>query len=35
LAATVGDYEVLVYGSAPVGDLLTVVRSLTDAPVTG
>ena len=32
-AATVGDTEVLVYGSAPTEDLLTVVRSLTDAPV--
>ena len=32
-AATIGDYEVLVYGQAPVEDLLTVVRSLTDAPV--
>jgi hypothetical protein len=25
-------HEVLVYGSAPTEDLLTVVRSLTDAP---
>ena len=33
-AASVGDYEVLVFGSASVDDLLTVVRSLTDAPVT-
>ena len=32
-SATVGDTEVLVYGSAPTEDLLTVVRSLTDAPV--
>jgi hypothetical protein len=32
-AASVGEYEVLVYGSAPTEDLLTVVRSLTDAPV--
>lgn len=31
-AASVGDYEVLVYGTAPVEDLLAVVRSLTDAP---
>jgi hypothetical protein len=33
-AASVGEYEVLVYGSAPVDDLLTVVRLLTDAPAT-
>jgi hypothetical protein len=32
-SATVGDSEVLVYGSAPTEDLLTIVRSLTDAPV--
>jgi hypothetical protein len=32
-SATVGDTEVLVYGSAPTADLLTVVRSLTDAPL--
>ena len=32
-SATVGDTEVLVYGSAPTEDLLTIVRSLTDAPV--
>jgi hypothetical protein len=31
-SATVGDFEVLVYGAAPTDDLLTVVRSLTDAP---
>jgi len=31
-AATVGEYEVLVYGTAPTEDLLTIVRSLTDAP---
>jgi hypothetical protein len=31
-SATVGDTQVLVYGSAPTEDLLTVVRSLTDAP---
>jgi hypothetical protein len=30
-AATIGDFEVLVFGEAPVEDLLTVVRSLTDA----
>jgi hypothetical protein len=34
-SATVGDYEVLVYGRASVDELLEVVRSLTDAPVTG
>lgn len=34
-SATVGDYEVLVYGPAPVEDLLTIVRSLTDAAVDG
>ncbi len=32
-AAKVGDTEVLVYGSAPNDDLLTIVRSLTDAPL--
>jgi len=32
-SATVGNTELLVYGSAPTEDLLTVVRSLTDAPV--
>ena len=32
-AATIGGYEVLVYGQAPVDDLLTIVRSLTDAPL--
>ena len=32
-AASIGDYEVLVYGSAPTDDLLTVVKSLTDAPL--
>ena len=32
-AATVGDFEILVYGSAPTDDLLTIVRSLTDAPL--
>jgi hypothetical protein len=32
-SATVGDTEVLVYGSAPTEDLLTIVRSLTDAPL--
>ncbi len=32
--ATVADHEVMVYGSAPVEDLLLVVRSLTDAPLT-
>ena len=31
-AAAVGDYEVLVYGSASTDDLLTIVRSLSDAP---
>ena len=31
-SASIGDDEVLVYGSAPVDDLLTIVRSLTDAP---
>ena len=31
-SATVGDDEVLVWGSAPAEDLLAVVRSLTDAP---
>jgi hypothetical protein len=34
-AATVGRTEVLVFGPAPIGDLLTVVRSLTDAPAGG
>jgi hypothetical protein len=32
-AASFGDYEVLVYGSASTDDLLTMVRSLTDAPL--
>ena len=32
-AASVGDYEVLVYGAAPTDDLLTIVRSLTDDPL--
>ena len=32
-SATVGETEVLVYGSAPTEDLLTIVRSLTDAPL--
>lgn len=32
-AASIGDYEVLVFGSAPTEDLLAVVGSLTDAPV--
>ena len=32
-SATVGETEVLVYGSAPTDDLLTIVRSLTDAPL--
>jgi hypothetical protein len=32
-AASVGDHVVLVYGSAPTDDLLTIVRSLTDAPL--
>ena len=32
-AASIGDYEVLVYGSAPTEDLLTIVRSLTDTPL--
>jgi hypothetical protein len=31
-SASVGEDEVLVYGSAPTEDLLTIVRSLTDAP---
>jgi hypothetical protein len=31
-SATLGEDEVLVWGSAPAEDLLTVVRSLTDAP---
>jgi hypothetical protein len=32
-AASIGDHEVLVYGPAPTDDLLTIVRSLTDAPL--
>ena len=32
-AASVGDYEVLVFGSAPTEDLLAVVGLLSDAPV--
>jgi hypothetical protein len=32
-SAPVGDDEVLVYGSAPLDDLLSIVRSLTDEPV--
>jgi len=32
-AASIGDYEILVYGPAPTDDLLTIVRSLTDAPL--
>ena len=32
-AASVGDDEVLVYGSASTADLLTMVEALTDAPV--
>jgi hypothetical protein len=32
-SATVGDFEILVYGSAPTDDLLMIVRSLTDAAV--
>jgi uncharacterized protein DUF4245 len=32
-AASIGDQEVLVFGSAPTDDLLTIVKSLTDAPV--
>jgi hypothetical protein len=32
-AASVGDYEVLVFGTASTDDLLTIVRSLTDAPL--
>ncbi len=31
-SASLGDDEVLVYGRAPTEDLLTIVRSLTDAP---
>jgi len=34
-AASVGDYEVLVFGSAPTEDLLAVVGLLSDAPVAG
>jgi hypothetical protein len=34
-AASVGGDEVLVWGSASTGDLLTIVKSLTDAPVPG
>ena len=34
-AASIGDYEILVYGPAPTDDLLTIVRSLTDAPLSG
>jgi hypothetical protein len=34
-SATVGRTEVLVFGRAPRADLLTMVRSLTDAPVAG
>ncbi len=32
-AASFGDDELLVYGSAPTDDLLSIVRALTDAPV--
>jgi hypothetical protein len=32
-SASIQDYEVIVFGSAPTDDLLTVVRSLTDEPV--
>ena len=32
-AASIGDYEILVYGPADTDDLLTIVKSLTDAPV--
>ena len=31
-SASLGETEVLVYGSAPTDDLLTIVRALTDAP---